>query len=98
MMLLLCYKALWSLTCGGHITSSEVERLVTGSHAAAAVVGSTVPVAVLAVPVGVLPMHWIGCPWRLRAPDTVLVISLKMGESLLAEWRGMQRRLEPHLV
>lgn len=35
MMLLLCYKALWSLTCGGHITSSEVERLVPGSHAAA---------------------------------------------------------------
>lgn len=50
-----------------------------------AVVGSTVPVAVLAVPVRVLAMPRVRGPWRLWAPDTVLVISLNMGESL---WIG----------
>lgn len=35
MMLLLCWKAPWSLTFGGLSTSSEVERLVSGSHATA---------------------------------------------------------------
>lgn len=35
MKLLLCWKAFWSLTCGGHLTSSEVERLVPSSHSAA---------------------------------------------------------------
>lgn len=45
-------------------------------------VRSTVPVAVLAVPVGGLAMRWVGGPWRLWASDTVLVISLNMGESL----------------
>lgn len=54
-----------------------------------AVVGSTVPVAVLAVPVRVLAVHWVWSPWRLWAPDTVLVISLNMGESLqIREERG----------
>lgn len=47
-----------------------------------AVVGSTVPVAVLAVPVRVLAVQWGRAPWRLGAPDTVLVLSLDMGESL----------------
>lgn len=98
MTLLLWWKAPWSLTFGGLSTSSEVERLVPSSHAAAAVVRSTVPVAVLAVPVRVLAMHWVRGPWRLWAPDAVLVISLNMGESLLAERGRMQRRLEPHLV
>lgn len=45
-------------------------------------VGATVPIAVLAVPVGVLAVHWGWAPWRLGAPDTVLVLSLDVGESL----------------
>lgn len=45
-------------------------------------VGSTVPIAVLAVPLRVLAVHWGWAPWRLGAPDTVLVLSLDMGESL----------------
>lgn len=45
-------------------------------------VGSTVPVAVLAVPVRVLAVQWGRAPWRLGAPDAVLVLSLDMGESL----------------
>lgn len=56
--------------------------MVNGAVSLPAVVGSTVPVAVFAFPVGVLSVHWIGCPWRLRASNGVLVISLKMGESL----------------
>ena len=51
-----------------------------------AVVGSAVPVAVLAVPVGVLAV--VRGPWRLRAPDTVLVISLNVGESLSDQRKG----------
>lgn len=47
-----------------------------------AVVGSTVPIAVLTVPVWVLAMHWIWTSWGLRAPNTVLILSLDMGESL----------------
>lgn len=62
-----------------------------------AVVGSTVPVAVLAVPVGVLSVHWIGCPWRLRAPNAVLVISLKMGESLQMG-REKQRKQTGYII
>lgn len=59
-----------------------------------AVVGSAVPVAVLAVPVRVLAVHWVRGPWRLWAPDTVLVISLDVGESLqiAGEERGKALR------
>lgn len=65
MTLLLCWKAPRSLPFEGLSTSSEVERLVPSSHATAAVVGSTVPVAVLALPVGVLAVHWVSGSWRL---------------------------------
>lgn len=53
-----------------------------GPWSSPAVVGATVPIAVLAVPVGVLAVHWGWAPWRLGAPDTVLVLSLDVGESL----------------
>lgn len=53
-----------------------------------AVVGATVPIAVLAVPVRVLAVHWGRAPWRLGAPDTVLVLSRDMGESLSIRERG----------
>ena len=39
--------------------------MVTVGMSLPAMVGSTVPVAVLAIPVGVLAVHWIGGPWRL---------------------------------
>lgn len=58
-------------------------------------VGSTVPIAVLAVPVRVLAMHWGWAPWRLGAPDTVLVLSLDMGESLSVRERGGVRGSDP---
>lgn len=48
-------------------------------------VGSAVPIAVLAVPLGVLAVHWVGGPRRLGASNTVLVLSLDMGESLQGE-------------
>lgn len=54
-------------------------------------VGSTVPIAVLAVPVRVLAVHWGRAPWRLGAPDTVLVLSLDMGESLSVGRGGVRR-------
>lgn len=47
-----------------------------------AVVGSTVPIAVLAIPVRVLAVQRGRAPWRLGATDTVLVLSLDVGESL----------------
>lgn len=74
------------LTFGGPPASSEVERLVPNSHATAAVVGPTVPVAVLAIPVGLLSMPWVGRPRRLRPTHTVLVV-LNVREPLLAERR-----------
>lgn len=40
----------------------NTERDVRSSPA---VVGSTVPIAVLAVPLGVLAVHWVRGPWRL---------------------------------
>lgn len=57
-------------------------RVELRSLSSPAVVGSTVPVAVLAVPVRVLAVQWGRAPRRLGAPDTVLVLSLDMGESL----------------
>lgn len=57
-----------------------------------AVVGSAVPVAVLAVPLRVLAVHWVGGPWRLRPSNTVLVLSLDMGESLQGDCRRARRR------
>lgn len=50
-----------------------------------AVVGSTVPIAVLAVPLGVLAVHWVRGPRRLWASNTVLVLSLDVRESLPEE-------------
>lgn len=45
-------------------------------------VGSAVPIAVLALPVWVLAMHWGWPSWGLGAPSTALVLSLDMGEAL----------------
>lgn len=56
-----------------------------------AVVGSAVPIAVVAVPLGVLAVHWVGGPWRLGASNTVLVLSLDVGESLQGDKRGAGR-------
>lgn len=68
---------------------SGYDRLGPGSSPA--VVGSTVPIAVLAVPLRVLAVHWGWAPWRLGAPDTVLVLSLDMGESLSVRGGGVRR-------
>jgi len=46
------------------------------------VVGPTVPVAVLCVPVRVLPVPGVWGPWRLGAPHTVGVVSRDVGEAL----------------
>lgn len=61
---------------------SSVHNTVSDVMSSPAVVGSTVPIAVLTVPVWVLAMHWIWTSWGLRAPNTVLILSLDMGESL----------------
>lgn len=62
------YKAKWKRfpLVNHHNHHTTITTTITQHEVSSpAVVGSTVPVAVLAVPVRVLAVHWVRGPWRL---------------------------------